>query len=264
MTAATHTRTEETMTFSRSFIVILPLLATMACRQDATTIVRPQLERSDIPQAASSSAWRTRRVKLVHKPSAPVDDERRLVDRIVALHPSAAAVPLRAVLSNRFSQLTLSGNSEEEELIRALRAVRARTEVAAPEPVEATVVLLDRLSDPSALAVVVRRPTTTPHDLILLADGYATGTALRAGVAALFKMRMVMGDIPMEHMHVVVRGARAAGATNTNAVESRTESDLAALQRSARRPITGVGSVRAIEIPLKSMGRRNHASLLSR
>jgi hypothetical protein len=241
---------------------LLFCLGLSACRQDAATsvrstsirptAVRPTSVLSEGGRPLDSHVPPTQFVRLTPKPISPSAEERALIDRIVALHPGEAQPRLRAVLADRYSALRLPPGSGEQDLLIKLSAARAAAPAPAAEPVEATVVLVDRLTDPSASAIVLRRKNALPHDLILLPDGQATTTALSDGINALFRMRRAMGDIPDRDTRIVIRGQRTAREWKSELQRRRAEVDLAHLTVGERRLVAGVGEVRAIDIPLQA------------
>lgn len=237
----------------------LPILALLlgvmvsACRQDATAPVRPDLEVSVTTMPSYVRAPRMQSVTLVRRPSPMSVRENELIDRIVMLNPREASTTLRSVLTNRFARLNLPSNPGAQSLLEELSATRAMPMLPAAEPVDATVVLVDRLAEPSASAIVVRRANMLPHDVILLPSDQATPAALRSGLTALFKLRRSAGDVPKSDSRVLVRGVALSRPLKPGLQASRANADLADLQRSAPRTIPGFGVARAIDVPLKSM-----------
>ena len=231
-----------------------------ACRPDVPTSLSPSSRASDINQPLHLGGSRTQHVMLTRQSATPTPREQALIDRIIALHSTEAAGPLRSLLTNRFVQLHVPSGSNAQQHINELAAVRATEAAPAPEPVQATVLLVDQLSDPSASAIVIRRTNALPHDVILLPSGLATTEALGAGISALFKMRKSMGDVPTRDARVLVRDATMPRSWKTGLQRGRAEADLADLEQSAPRQVVGFGAVRAIDIPLRNTDARRHGA----
>lgn len=60
--------------------------------------------------------------------------------------------------------------------------------------VRVTVALADSLADPRATAMIYRRASQTPHDVIVMARSRATGDVLNAAIAELLAARELQGD----------------------------------------------------------------------
>ena len=250
------------MMTSRNLISgVLVCLALTACRHDAASSVSPapSLSASGQPEMGRVPGPRTQSVRLTRKTTSPSAQEQAIIEQILERHPADARPALRPVLEDRFATLHLPPGSEEQGLLDQLAAVRAVAAEPWPDPVDATVALVDRLPDPSASAVVLRRKTTLPHDLILLPDGNATTAVLHDGIGALIRMRRDGGDIPDRDTRLVIRGAHSDHEEVwASAMERRRAvTDLADLEVSPPRGIEGIGEVRAITIPLRATARRS-------
>ena len=121
-----------------------------------------------------------------------------------------------------------------------------------PRRVSATVVLVDSLTQPDAPFVIVRRPGSTPADLILLRSG-ADAAQLSEAVRGLLTARQANGDFAPTAAIFRVRPHQRAGAIARPAFPwaPRVLNDL---RRAEPREISGVGRVRAVQIWLPRQG----------
>ncbi len=229
-------------------------LSVVACRGDATKALRPIPHTTDADLAPTSGGSRGLHVRLIRLPVAQTASEKNLIDRIVGLHPGAASGQLRELLGDRFAQIQFPVGSAEQPLLNELAAAREAEETVAPEPVPATIALVDNL-DASALVMIVRRKNALPHDVILLPRSGATSDALGAGLSTLFKMRRKSGDVPVGDTRIVLRGAPGPHNWKSSLQRDRALADLSDLAESAPRTVAGLGRVQAIDVPL----RRVHA-----
>ena len=119
--------------------------------------------------------------------------------------------------------------------------------------VPVTIALVDRLEDPSAGAMILRRRHEAPRDVILLARSSANAERLSAAVASLLIARQQHGDIPRQDAKVAVLADRGPQRWATTEVP-RAQRVLARLRRvQSGREIAGVGRLPAVDIYLRSV-----------
>jgi hypothetical protein len=121
-----------------------------------------------------------------------------------------------------------------------------------PQRVAAMVVLVDSIAQPNAPYVIVRRPGTTPSDLILVrSDVNAAG--LSDAVRGLLTARQANGDYAPAAATFRVRPQPGGRSSNRRTFPwaARVLSDL---HRAELREISGIGRVRAVSIWLPRQG----------
>jgi len=118
--------------------------------------------------------------------------------------------------------------------------------------VAATVVLVDSIVQPDAPFVIVRRPGSTPTDLILVRAG-VDAVGLSDAIRGLLTARLANGDFARTAATFRIRPQRRAGESARPAFPwaPRVLNDLT---RAERREISGVGRVRAVQIWLPRQG----------
>lgn len=179
----------------------------------------------------------------------PSNAERAAIDSLVAALPAAARHRVLEVVQQPGTVLQLNDAAAQRWLnvIYTLRASRT-AQVVPPRIVPATLVRVKRLTDSSAAAIIIRRTSFVPHDVIVL-DERAGEAELGAAVNGLFALRDKYGDVPSRDARLVVKGSRLP-AMMRRSVQARGTSDLERLNRSAPQDIPGIGRVRSIEVPL--------------
>lgn len=120
------------------------------------------------------------------------------------------------------------------------------------ERVPALVVLVDSIRELDAPYVIMRRPGSTPADLIVLrAD--ADASQLSDAVRGLLTARLANGDVPPSAATFRVRPHQRGGAAAQPALPwaPRVINDV---RRAPVREISGIGRVRAVQIWLPRQG----------
>lgn len=110
--------------------------------------------------------------------------------------------------------------------------------------VPATVALIEELPAPNAGFLIVRRPNVSPHDVILLPRNGASPRMLSDAVRALLLARRNGGDQPSTSQTLRVR-SRDESSHRILPWTTRVMQDL---RRADPLPITGIGSVSAVQI----------------
>ncbi len=81
-----------------------------------------------------------------------------------------------------------------------------------------------------------------------------------AGIAALFAVRVSMGDTPLQDARLVVHGGKAPKHWKDKPQSARATADVAFLKATNPRQIMGIGVVRAIDIPLVATAGKTKTS----
>lgn len=113
----------------------------------------------------------------------------------------------------------------------------------------ATVALVAELPAPGARAAVLRRAA---GDVILLARGDATRDDLAAALALLAAVRQRDGAAPPERDVVLIVKSSQLAAPLDKPRRQRLEAHLARLRAARPRLVDGVGTVPAIELPVRA------------
>ena len=129
---------------------------------------------------------------------------------------------------------------------RALQLEESR-QIARTHGIVVTAVLMDEMPVAGARAVVLRRVTTHPRNVILLPRGRATPADLSDAIATVFGLREAHGDLPFADARVVVPPRKSPRRARPSVYM---EQRLDALTRVPRRTVAGVGDVPAIDIRL--------------
>lgn len=132
--------------------------------------------------------------------------------------------------------------ADSRELVRRRLAARANR-------VPVTVALVDRLPDPLARSVVLRRRDVEPNDVILLASAAATADHLAAAIASLQIVRKEAGQYPSSNATISVRAEAPIAWAETEL--PRAERIVARLRETQPHEVAGVGSVPATTLWLK-------------
>jgi hypothetical protein len=136
--------------------------------------------------------------------------------------------------------------------IYELRESKANREWAeaqrAPKALPALVVLVDRLGDPTATGMIIRRPNENPTDVIMLAADKLSVPTYGAAIQALVRVRRETGDVPRQTLQVIVHGQAVPASWDQLGLREEALADLRDLRGAPKRDIKGVGSVRAISI----------------
>lgn len=221
---------------------IATIAGLVACRSDS---VRPGTSTSmDVPAfVVKGQAENVRQLS---------PDESRIIEELVRSYPDNEAA-IRALLSDRRVAAIEMRDLRAKDLLARLDSIRRhpsiRPRTAPSGTMNATVVLLDAFDDTSANAVVVRRMRPAA-DLILLSDANASGAALGAGIAALFKLRKEHGDLPHSNVRIVVSNGRMPTKWPP-LLKGQAEQLVEKLRVSEKREVQGFGLVRSMEIPLQ-------------
>jgi hypothetical protein len=122
-----------------------------------------------------------------------------------------------------------------------------------PTRVPVTIALVEQLPQPDAPFVILRRVNQADHDVILLPVG-ADAQQLSLAVQALLTARSVAGDTAESPATIRVRPHSGERSPHRQFPWiARVHGDL---HRAARRPVAGVGNVRAVVIWLPPQHRR--------
>lgn len=136
--------------------------------------------------------------------------------------------------------------------------LRKRDEMARRVPV--TVALVDVLPAPDSVpAMILRRVQGSPHDVILLRRGVASGAHLSAAVMHLMIVRERSGDTSSMNTTYRLPTARRGPRAWEHTEQVRTQAVVARLRRVEPREVAGVGIVPAAEIYLPSKAMREAA-----
>ena len=136
--------------------------------------------------------------------------------------------------------------------------LRKREEMARRVPV--TVALVDVLPAPDSVpALILRRAQGSPHDVILLRRGVASGAHLSAAVLHLMIVRERSGDTPAVNTTYRLPTARRGPRAWEHTEQVRTKAVVARLRHVEPREVAGVGIVPAAEIYLPSKAMREAA-----
>jgi hypothetical protein len=147
-------------------------------------------------------------------------------------------------------------------LLTATRDVDAQSSrVYRPARVPAAVVLVDRLPVPGAQFVVQRRPDLNHADVILLLPS-AGPSELSDAVRTLITARQAGGDFPIDK--ATIRMRPKPGAQPARRIFPWSERVLTDLHGATPRAVSGLGTVRAIEIFLPRQQRRTGRAGLTR
>lgn len=118
--------------------------------------------------------------------------------------------------------------------------------------VPATIILIDSLTQPGASFVIMRRPGSTPADVVLLRSD-ADAAQLSDAIRGLLTARHANGDVAPSAATFRVRPHSGRGASPRNAFPW-TPRVLNDLRRAEPRPVSGFGVVRSIQIWLPRQG----------
>ena len=167
-------------------------------------------------------------------------------NRRFQFNPPTRNKPVRAIVLSLVA-LMLGANSAGAQPARASNP---------PTRVPVTIALVEELPQPGAPFVILRRVNEAEHDVILLpAD--ADAQQLSLAVQALLTARSVAGDSTGSPATIRVRPRSGEERAHRQFPWiARVHGDL---RRAARRPVAGVGNVRAVVIWLPPQRRRgNH------
>lgn len=129
-----------------------------------------------------------------------------------------------------------------------------QTSTAAPTRVPVTIALVERLPQPGAPFVLLRRPNAAPRDVILLPAAAADAKLLSEAVQMLLVARQMGGDTATKAATLRVRPQ--AGRASPRRVLPWAQRVLVDLHRAQPRAVEGVGTVAAVEIWLPRQKHR--------
>jgi hypothetical protein len=115
--------------------------------------------------------------------------------------------------------------------------------------VAVTVLLVDRLDDPFALATIIRRSDPVPQDLVFLRSDRASGDVLASAIFTLLVARSVGGDVPSAPMTTRVTRIITPSAWQHTELPRATRA-LDQLRTASERDISGFGRLRALDLYL--------------
>lgn len=128
--------------------------------------------------------------------------------------------------------------------------LRAQPTQPAVARVPATLALVNSLRIPTAPAMILRRSSVEPRDVILLPKSNARQEVLAAALATLQSVRSVLGDTARTDMVIGVRNS--AVRRQRSAADLRQAAGiLLQLEKAAPRDVAQVGHVRAVDIHLR-------------
>jgi hypothetical protein len=184
--------------------------------------------------------------------------EDSLIALYVAQYPPQARDEVRELLLDPRVTVTRAGVHAAQPILDAITALRrvrsdsiraAAALTAAEYPIRpAMVAEVDRLSDTTATAIIIRRVKLLPHDVIELQSDRMTVHTLGAAVHALASARARGGDDPVNDEIVVVHGGDMPASWKTNGLVPISENQLQTLQASQPASLPGVGNVRSMRI----------------
>ena len=189
----------------------------------------------------------------------PSREELALVEQIQRIYPGIYGDSLAAYLTNSTVVGVKSSNPRVQAILDRLDAVRRprldsawRANVSnQPRSAHVTIALVDSIGDSTVTAVVLRRLSRQPRELILLTPATASPGALGAALHALVRQRALDGDSARRDVKIVVRGAHVP-ASWTAARLAMTRVLLQELRQRPISPIVGVGRARSQEIGLSA------------
>jgi hypothetical protein len=114
----------------------------------------------------------------------------------------------------------------------------------------ATVILVDKLKDPRASVMIVRRPNANPAEIIVLQSDRATAGTLGAGIQGLVKSRREHGEIPPRELAFAIPQEVVPKSWDSTSLRNDASREIDDLRRSPLRDIPGFGLVHAREIQL--------------
>ena len=193
--------------------------------------------------------------------------EERLLSRLDEVAPRDLAAGLRKALANPSTVVTVRDNPAAQSIIDSIVALRrqslsattggasAASAIAGERMVNSSIAiaLVDRLQDPQATAVILRRPNQLPHDVILLRRSDATAAELGAAMSSLAQVQARDGQVPTQNRMIVTRTRKVPARWQADGSDQAANRTLAALRAAPEEEITGLGRVRAVSI---TMGRR--------
>lgn len=185
--------------------------------------------------------------------------EDSLVRQLEAMFPGPRGARLRKALTDPFVvDIKMPAHPEAQVILDKIDSIRlADAKLVAsrsPEVVTVTIALVDQLPDSGATAVVLRRPNTTPSDIVLLTPEATAGT-LAAGFRAVIRMRKMEDKAGLHDQRLIVRGGSVPESWSRTGYDHAAESKLSDLASRPFRVIVGVGRVRTLEVPLSLIPR---------
>jgi hypothetical protein len=192
----------------------------------------------------------------------PSREELALVEQIRNIYPGQDGDALVAYLGNSSVTGVKSTNPHVQVILDRLDAVRrpridsARRAIASsrskgPKSTPVTIALVDSIGDATATAVVLRRVSQQPRDVILLTAASASPGTLGAALHALVRQRALDGDSAKGDVKIVVHGAYVPSSW-TDARLDMTRVLLSELQHRPMTPVAGVGPARTLQIGLSA------------
>jgi hypothetical protein len=136
-------------------------------------------------------------------------------------------------------------------------SAQSRRDVESARRVPVTVVLVDSLPGSGVEALILRRPSVQPHDVILLRSASADGTALATAALQLLLIRDRAGDVPTSASTFRIREGSRGGRALEREIGSATRI-VDRLRTKQPRTVPGLPeAVRATDIYLPSQLMRN-------
>jgi hypothetical protein len=238
-----YLRSENRAIGLRHALLMIAAIGTVACSADQGKSVSP----------TGLSGRRSLQLRQSDRHNV-APEEATIIDSIRALYSTSAdGDAIRIMLSDATARDLRSSNAKVQPLLNrlnAIRSARADSIVAAGTSAArsispATLVLVDKLSDSTASAVVWHRKNRIPVDLILLRSDRASSRTFGAAVTVLSRVRAILDTSSSTNdIRVVVHGERMPKSW-AGSLEGPANRDLDALKKSAPSFIAGLGMVRS-------------------
>ncbi len=230
----------------RYLIVALLALGALNCEHSAPT---------DATQiVGDSTALATAPVGAVEYHRDLSAREEQLVERLEQLYPGKRGAELRKAFSDtRVFAVTMPAHPEARSILAELASIRTQptaAPVADSNIIDATLAMPSTWSDSTVSAIVVRRPSVTPSDVILLPPN-AGPANLAAGVRALSDLRKAESGGVARDARVVVHGANVPALWKTKGLDAAAIGKLRELAGAQFSAIHGIGNVRTAHIPVR-------------
>ena len=121
---------------------------------------------------------------------------------------------------------------------------------------EVLIAIVDRLSDPTATALILRRAKLLPHDVIVLRRANASGAELGAAMKALANARERSGEVSNQDVMIVSRGHTAPGNWKQDGSDALAQEYMSGLATAPEEDIPGVGRGRSMRIVMGRLKKR--------
>jgi hypothetical protein len=251
----------------RAALVSVAGLVLMACQGDQGAVIPKQTApgtASERQLASMAHVLNSENPLGLRRQTSVKEDS--LIEALVAHYPGPRGELMRSVLLDPYAQLRRVESAppdveQVEDQIDSIRQARHDSIVTAhmaTAPYPATVALVPRLRvpDTAATAVILRRVSGKPQDVILLDAGRASPGVYAAAVRALLTLRARDGDVPTRNAAVAVHDTAMPSAWERAGLDKRAVADFQQLKTQAPRRLDGVGTVPSLTIELAPMKKR--------